>query len=515
MSNATGQFLPPLPWYKSLSGRRKDFVGLDIGSHAVKLVRLRRSKTWTIAAAASAELRPDAIVEGRIMNFDAVIEAVRSLVTETNSFGLECALSVAGSSVILKRLSLPEMTRQELDESLLWEAEQYIPFDIKDVFVDAVIMEPRAGQGQMDVLMAAAKKDIVNEYFSVAAEAGLKPVAVEPGIINLLNLFKMNYPSYSLRGSPAVVIIDVGANSTNVGILAGGSAAFTRDIGTGSAVLTMELQRHFNIGWEDAERFKKDAEDPDKVNDPDFDHVKDTDKVAERVMGQLITEIQRSLDFYVATSIKADISRIFLTGGGSVNHHLIRELERRMEAPVELFNPVKNLGTNPEEFPKEDGSSWALAIGLAVYGLETENSGLFRLNLGGWRRPIKKPGFFTRPDWLMRFNRAVLRQTPKRPRRLKITQQELIELAEVLSLLVSCGIPILDTLDQLAKGFRKPVAQALLNVRARVAEGKNLASPMEDQGFPPLFCLVVAAGEIGGNLDYVLKEYAATLRRTS
>ncbi len=343
-----------------LFGGRHGLVGLDIGSSSVKLVRLRQSSgAWELVSFSMGPLPPDAVVEGRIMNFTAVVERIRELVREANVRDAECCISVSGSSVIIKRLSLPEMTREELEDSILWEAEQYIPFDIKDVNVDAQILNPRAGQGQMDVLMVAAKKDVVSEYVSVAVEGGLRPAVVDVAIFACMNMFEVNY---TVPADLTVALLNVGANSINVGVLSGGTIAFTRDLPMGGALLTAEIQKQFNVSFEEAEAFKTGAESSLSSSTV----AREVAKIADRVSDQMVTEVQRSLDFFVATSIKADIGRVYLCGGSAQLPALIRALERRMEVPVELVNPFRNIAVDARRFDIDLLQRAAPVAGAAV-----------------------------------------------------------------------------------------------------------------------------------------------------
>lgn len=347
-----------------LFGGKANLVGLDIGSNCIKLVRLRQTRDgWELNAFSMAQLPPDAVVDGRIMNFTVVIERIRELVRETGCKDAECCIAVSGSSVIIKKLSLPEMTREELDESIMWEAEQYIPFDIKDVNVDAQIINPRAGQGQMDVLMVAAKKEVVNEYLSVVVEGGLKPVIVDVAIFAALNMFETNY---TVPSDQTIAILNIGANSINIGVLSGGLIAFTRDLGVGGSSLTTEIQRHFNVSYEEAEAFKTGGE----ASLSSSTVAKEIRKLADKHAESLVTEIQRSLDFFIATSVKADINRIYLTGGAAQMPSIIRAIERRLEIPVELVNPFKSIAVDARRFDidllQRAAPSAGVAVGLAL-----------------------------------------------------------------------------------------------------------------------------------------------------
>ncbi|HOD08334.1 MAG TPA: type IV pilus assembly protein PilM [Myxococcota bacterium] len=349
-------------------GQHGSLVGLDIGSSAIKLVRLKQtSGSWALQAFSLGHLPPDAIVDGRIMNFSVVIERLRELMREAGVKGGSCAIAVSGSSLIVKRLSLPEMTRQELADSIVWEAEQYIPFDIKDVNVDAQIINSKAGQGQMDVMMVAAKKDVVNEYVSVAAEAGLTTEVVDVAIFAALNMFEANY---TIPADQTIALLNIGSNLINVGIMAGGAIAFTRDISTGGSRLTAEIQRQFNVSWEEAEAFKTGAES--SLSSSTI--ARDVNKLAEKVCDSIVGEIQRSLDFYVATTVNANVNRLYLTGGSAQLPALIRALERRIEVPVELVNPFRNISVDARKFDIDLLQRAAPVAGVCV-GLALRRAG--------------------------------------------------------------------------------------------------------------------------------------------
>jgi len=341
-------------------GGRQSLVGLDIGSSSIKLVRLRIPRSGPeLSAFAVAPLPPDCVVDGRIVNFTTVVERVRDLVKEAGVKGAECAMALGGSPVIIKKLQLPEMTREELAESITWEAEQYIPFDIKDVNVDAQILVSRAGQGQMEVLMVAAKKEVVDEYVAVALEGGLKPVVVDVAIFAINNMFEANY---SLPADQTVALLNVGAKIMSIAVISGGILQFTRDIPFGGENLTLEIQKQFNLSFEDAESYKTGAESSLSSSTV----AKEIARIADRVADQMVSEVQRSLDFFLATSLKGTISRVYLCGGSAQLPSLTKALERKMELPVEIVNPFKNIVVDSHRFDIELLQRWATAAGVAV-----------------------------------------------------------------------------------------------------------------------------------------------------
>src|SRR4030043_1372718 len=175
-------------------GKKKDVVGLDIGSSSIKLVELDRAKSgFKLQHLGISPLPPEAIVDGALMDSVTIIDTIRDLVTSTSKTR-DVITSVSGHSVIVKKTTLPFMTETELEESIQWEAERNIPFDINDVNIDFQIL----GYGSenpdmMDVILVAAKKDIINDYVSVIMEAGLNPVVMDIEAFALENMLGINY----------------------------------------------------------------------------------------------------------------------------------------------------------------------------------------------------------------------------------------------------------------------------------------------------------------------------------
>src|SRR5512144_729963 len=175
-------------------------LGLDIGSSGVKLVQLkevrRRGATaYQLQAFGSKPLPPEAIVDGALMNSTAIVQAMQELIAELRVKQKEVAIGVSGHSVIIKKIQMPRMSQEELEESIQWEAEQYIPFDVKDVNIDTQILDAGGNDatGQMDVLLVAAKKDMINDYTTVVSESGLQPVVVDVDAFAVQNSFEVNY----------------------------------------------------------------------------------------------------------------------------------------------------------------------------------------------------------------------------------------------------------------------------------------------------------------------------------
>jgi type IV pilus assembly protein PilM len=343
---------------------RKNAVGVDIGSHSIKVCLLSESgRGLFLKRFDVAPLPPDSVVDGAVMNFPQVQDKLKELVAANKLKGRPAVLSISGHSVIVKKISLPEMTQQELDASIMWEAEQYIPFDIKEVNVDVQILDPKAGQGQMDVLLVAAKKDIINDYASIAVEAGLDPAVVDVDTFAGQNMFELNY---GFPPNETIAIINVGASMININVISNGITQFTRDISMGGALLTEEIQRQLGVSYEEAEHYKIGG--TDSISSSAV--FKEVQRLSDRVAGTLVTEIQRSVEFFKATSVGEQISRVYLSGGAAQMAALIRLIEQRLEVPAELVNPFKNIVIDTKRFDiallQKIAPSAGVVVGLAL-----------------------------------------------------------------------------------------------------------------------------------------------------
>ena len=342
----------------------KAVVGLDIGSSAVKAVELKPAgKAYRVAAFGSQPVPADSIVDGAIIDAGAVAEAIRRVFDSNKAFKAKdvCA-SLSGNAVIVKKITLPVMTESELAESIYWEAEQYIPFDIQDVNLDYQILDPGTGpesRGSMDVLLVAAKKEKIGDYTSVIAQAGRTPVIVDVDAFALQNAYEVNY---GLEPGRVVVLLNAGASAININILQGDQSVFTRDISMGGNAYTEALQKELDLPFEAAEQVKKGI----PVDGATFEEAQ---PVLRSISENILLEIQKTFDFFKATASSDQIDRIMLSGGASRVDGFREMLQERFSAPVEDFDPfrvvgwdVKKLGGDPLEF----GSTAAVAVGLAL-----------------------------------------------------------------------------------------------------------------------------------------------------
>ena len=348
-----------------LFGRTKNLVGLDIGSSSVKAVELKdlgKGRGYQLLNIGIEPLSPEAIVDGAIMDSGLVAETIQRLFTTNRIKSQEVAISLSGHSVIIKKISLPQMTQEELGESIQWEAEQYIPFDVDDVNIDYQVLEgpSLSGEGNMDVLLVAVKKDKINDYTTVLANAGKAAQVVDVDVFALQNAYEVNY---DVPSDKVVGLINIGAAVTNIAILQSGSSIFWRDISIGGNLFTEAIQKDLNVPFDQAELLKKGQEvegaNPERVA-----------SVLQAVGEQVGTEIQKTLDFFKATSSSDPVSLMVLSGGGSRTPNLAAYLGQRFETHVEMLDPFKKVAVNDRQFPADRleplASCASVAVGLAL-----------------------------------------------------------------------------------------------------------------------------------------------------
>jgi type IV pilus assembly protein PilM len=341
--------------------KKQNTIGLDIGSNSIKLVQLRTTKQgYALENFAISKLEPEAIYEGGIRDQGLVIERIKELVTSHDLKTKNVALSIGGHSVIVKKITLPAMSDEELAESIRWEAEQYIPYDPEDVYLDHQVLKLRAEQGQMDVLLVAAKRDVVDQYVDVVREVGLKPVVVDTDCFAVQNSFEL---SYGLPEDELVCLIHVGAESLNLNVISYGVTSFTRDLQLGGEAYTSEIIKQMGCSYQEAEAYKLGGIGNQILP-------QEVPRILQSISENFASEINRSLEFHLATSGEASFHKIYLSGGGARLSSLSDEIARKSNTPVELIDPFRAIEVNPALFKMEYIRDWSahstVALGLSL-----------------------------------------------------------------------------------------------------------------------------------------------------
>jgi type IV pilus assembly protein PilM len=340
-----------------LFGRKRTSVGLDIGSGFVKVVEVDHSGDQPeVVRVAMRPLLPDAIVEGEIMDYGLVSEAVQGLFQDLGMKGADVVTAIGGHDVIIKKIDMARMKESDAREVIRWEAEQHVPFDIKSVELDFQILDPEGTGSQMKVLLVAAKRELVDNKVGLLQDAGVNPVIIDIDAFALHNAFQHNYPGAS---EGIIALVNVGHETTNVNILEDGVPILTRDIPFGSRKIREDLQRERGLTAEQAE---------DVVQARETVH--NLEMFVESSADEVAVGIERASAFLMTREDGDSVGRIFLSGGGARIPGMAATLGRRMNVATELVNSFERVPVQPKAAGdisiEEAAPMLLLPLGLAL-----------------------------------------------------------------------------------------------------------------------------------------------------
>jgi type IV pilus assembly protein PilM len=318
----------------ALFRRKRTSIGLDIGSGFVKVVEVDHSGDQPeVVRVAMRPLLPDAIVEGEIMDYGLVSEAVQGLFRDLGLEGADVVTAVGGHDVIIKKIEMDRMKEEDAREVIRWEAEQHVPFDIKSVELDFQILDPEGTRPQMQVLLVAAKRELVDNKVGLLQDAGVNPVIIDVDAFALHNAFEHNYPD-ALEG--IIALVNIGHETTNVNILENGIPIVTRDIPFGSRKIREDLQRERGLTAEQAE---------DVVQARETVH--DLATFVESSADEVAVGIERASAFLMTREGGDSVGKIYLSGGGARIPQMAEALGRRMGVPTQLVNSFERTPVRP------------------------------------------------------------------------------------------------------------------------------------------------------------------------
>lgn len=350
----------------TLFAAKRQLVGLDIGSRAIKLVQIKELKgRYILQKFGIKPLEPEVIVDGTVMDAGRVIDVIKELIQEQGVKVKNVALSVSGHAVIVKKINLPQTPDDQMEAKVKEAAEQYIPFDINEVNLDWFILNPAEttedGQAQMAVLLVAAKKDKVNELTEIARGAGLIPKVLDVDAFAIENMYSINY---EVKPEELTALVNVGASVMNVNIVKGNVSVFTRDIAVGGHRYAEALQRDLGVTADEAE-----AAQQGKLKEGlDATTVKG---VIDGINAEVASEIARTVDYFKSIGTDAaDVTKIVLCGGCAKVAGLAEQLTGRMGVPVEVANPFNQVDLAQGGFDQaalaEVAPQAAVGVGLAI-----------------------------------------------------------------------------------------------------------------------------------------------------
>ncbi|MCU0602001.1 MAG: pilus assembly protein PilM [Desulfobacterales bacterium] len=344
-----------------LFGKKDSLVGLDIGSRSVKVAEIVDTKSGPkLKRFGMADIPAGTIEDGAISDPDTAAETIRQLFKSSNIKEANVAVSIGGYSVIVKKINVQTMPENQLQETIHFEAEQYIPFDISDVNLDFQILgENENNPNQMSVFLVAAKKEMVNDYINLVTLAGLTPCIIDVEAFALQNIFEANYDIQDEN----VALIDIGASKTSLNILKGSSSVFMRDVALGCLQINQKIMSLLDCSYEQAELLKF-GEASDKMS------AEELKQIVAAVVTDWCTEIRRALDFFYTNYPDDQIKRIILSGGGANLAEFRQLLASEASTVVETLNPLKKFTVDEKafdpEFIRQIAPQAAIAMGLAM-----------------------------------------------------------------------------------------------------------------------------------------------------
>jgi type IV pilus assembly protein PilM len=342
-------------------GEKDQLVGLDIGSKTIKVCEIAETKNGFILKKFGAiDINPGAIYEGVVKDPEHVANSIRELFKLYNIINKNVAVSIGGYSVIVKKINVQQMTEKQFQETIAFEAEQYIPFDISDVNLDFQILgENEQNPNRMNVLLVAAKKEMIADYMNLVNMAGLNLCIIDIDAFALQNIYALNYDTKD----EYVALIDIGASKTTLNILKGNASLFIRDVSLGCAQINQQIAFHADCSLDEAEELKH-------IDKPEIISLKELKEIVSSVVTDWCTEIKRAYDFFNSTNPDDRIERIFLSGGGANIEQFRELLAMQISADVKIINPFGKFHIDynrlDADYLKQMAPQAAICMGLGL-----------------------------------------------------------------------------------------------------------------------------------------------------
>lgn len=353
-------------------------IGLDIGSSSIKMVQLKPSgKGFALVSYAVQEISDEAVEDiDPDLKPTVLAEGLRRLYKEKKLSNRNVVTAVSGDAVIVRYIKLPFMTQDELKNVISYEAEQHIPLPIDQVVIDFHILGEvqEDNQKKIEVLLVAAKEEMVDDHIEILKKARLKPKVIDVDSFAMENAYEQNY---GVESGQTVALINIGAKITTINVVEDGVSHLTRDFSVAGNQFTKEIQREFNLSFAQAEELKRQqgavSVESDEIMltrmpDKDDRSMRISEAVTP-VLNKMLSEFRRSFDFYENSIKRRPISKVLLTGGGSRLKNIEKFFSDKLGVPTEIGDPFKGIelprGVDAEELRKV-APALMVGVGLAL-----------------------------------------------------------------------------------------------------------------------------------------------------
>ena len=340
---------------------KKALVGLDIGSSSVKAVQLRKKgRRFELAALGVAELGPDAVVDGAIMDALGVSSAIQKIFNDSHIEIENVATSVSGTAVIVKRINVAADSEADLPGAVPAEAERQLSSSMSELNLTYQLLGPATAMRAMDVLLVAARREKVTDYTGVLNQAGKVPVVVDVDALAVQNAFEA---AYAREPGRTVALLNIGASLTNVNIVRDGVPLFTRDLAVGGNAYTEALRKAYALSFEEAEAVKGGGQHANVTPEQ-------RDQTVALVSETVVAEFQRTISFFRQMAGAGSIDRIFVSGGAAMLPALSKKMHEDLRLPVEALDPLHGINVPSNRFDAQSVAALsprlAVAVGLAL-----------------------------------------------------------------------------------------------------------------------------------------------------
>jgi len=346
-----------------MSGGVKPLFGLDIGSSSVKVseveVKLGKKNRYIINRFAIVPLPEGAIIEDEIQKPEEIQKAIKEAVEKAEINLQNCTLGLFGPNTVAKKLRLAGGNHDEIEDQVLWESEQYLPFSIDESIIDFHIVGENEGGG-VDVIVGAIKDDVRFNYTDLVSSAGFETKIVDLNIIAVTNVFEAVMQGEINEANSSYLILDIGAQSTSFIIYRDGAIQFSKEIQTGGMMITEEIQRRMGLNFYEAEDLKSNVDGSGNLPEEIIEIIEDISDI-------LFSEIKKTMDFYVVSTSDESLVSCHITGGGVLSKGIQQGIESLLDVPVSLLNPLDVFEVSKKI--KEDDMQDITFKGCSVLGL--------------------------------------------------------------------------------------------------------------------------------------------------
>lgn len=341
----------------------KNVIGIDIGLHSVKVAEVQKlsEKSYKLVRYAAVQLPEAALIEDEIQKEEDIVECLKEALKKAKITHKAACLGLSGPNTIARRLQLVGGTVEEIEDQVMWEAEQYLPFGVFESSIAFDVVGENEGGG-IDVIVAASRNDTLEAFKEVLVKADLKVKVVDLSVLALVNVFQHVIAEKQEDEYASNILLDIGAQTLNFVIFKNDTIAFTKEVSVGCVMITEEIQRQLGVNYQEAEDLKITGDQNGNLPEEILEIIDD-------VVETFFSEIKKTLDFYVTSTSDDAFEGCYVTGGGALIPGLLEGLEALLGIKVQTLNPFEKIAYD-KKFSDEQINDIAykgiVAIGLAM-----------------------------------------------------------------------------------------------------------------------------------------------------